>query len=159
VLEPEVKLAEALSQIRRAIELDPLAASPRNRLAFALLRAGDADQALTVSRAVIAANPDNAYARQLCARALLMTGKRVEALALLQQLGPPSHAYLGYAHALMGRRQDAEALAAEDDPAAVRHQVLIYAGLGDRERSFDPLSWRAGADFLARRPTHAAISP
>ncbi len=31
------------------------------------------------------------------------------------------------------RRREAEALAGEGDVAAVRHQFLIYAALGDRE--------------------------
>ncbi len=60
VLRPQGKLAEALSQIRRAIELDPLSASRREDLAFALLRANDAEQALQVSRAILAVTPTTA---------------------------------------------------------------------------------------------------
>jgi hypothetical protein len=83
---------------------------------------------------------------QLSARALLLTHKYDEALAILEKLGPPGHGYLGYAYALAGHRPEAEALAAEADPAAARHQVLIYAGLGDRERCFEALRRVAEAD-------------
>src|SRR5262249_45433968 len=54
--------------------------------------------------------------------------------------------YLGYAYAIVGRRGEAEELAAEDDPASARHQVLIYAALGDRRRCFEALQQLAGAD-------------
>ena len=146
VLLPEGKVVDALAQIRRAIDVDPLSVTPRSQLAFVHLRAGDYDQALRISQAILAANPDSGIVLQLSARALLLTHKYDEALTILEKLGPPSHGYLGYAYAMVGRRREAEALAAEDDPAAARHQVLIYAALGDRERCFDALRRLAEAD-------------
>jgi hypothetical protein len=34
----------------------------------------------------------------------------------------------------IGRRREAEEIAAEQDPAAARHQALVYAGLGEKDR-------------------------
>ena len=99
---------------------------------------------------MLAVHPGNAFAGQLYARALLLDGKPREALAILERQGPPSHGYLGYAYARAGRRADAERLAMEDDPAAARHDVLIYAALGDRDRVFEALRKLADLDdFMA----------
>ena len=61
----------------------------------------------------------------------------------------PEHSvFLGYLYAVTGRLDEAEALAAGFPPA---RQFWIYAGLGDKERTFDalhralainPRSWR-----------------
>src|SRR5207245_10550422 len=77
-------------------------------------------------------------------------GKSRDAVAILEKQGPYSHGYLGYAYASAGRRADAERLAAEDDPAAARHRVLIYAALGGRQRVFEALRNLAEVDdFMA----------
>ena len=146
VLEPEDKLDEALAQLRMAVELDPLSVSRRILLAFGLLRAGEYRQALDISRTALAANPADKYAGQLAARALILAGRPYDAIHMLEGLGPTSHGYLGYAYAIVGRRREAETLAVETDPAAARHQVLIYAGLGDRQRCFGALQAAAEAD-------------
>ena len=150
MLLPEGKVAEALQQVRKAADLDPMSASCQAQLAFVLLRAGQYGEALDISRRVLAVNPHDAFAGQLQARALLLEGKPRDALAILEKQGPPSHGYLGYAYASVGRRGDAERLAAEEDPAAARHQVLIYAALGERERTFEALQKLAEMDdFMA----------
>src|SRR3989441_2771630 len=150
VLLPEGKVAEALQQVRKATDLDPMSASCQGQLAFVLLRTGRYGEALDISRRLLAVNPHDAFAGQLSARALLLEGKPRDALAILEPQGPPAHGYLGYAYASVGRRGDAERLAAEEDPAAARHQVLIYAALGERERAFEALQKLAEMDdFMA----------
>ena len=146
VLEPEGKIQEALAQVRLAVKLDPLSPSRRSQLVFALLRAGQYDEALTIADSVHTDHPDEAAIAQLLGRALLLKGRRTDAIALFEKQGPPSHAYLGYAYAIVGKRHEAEELAAEDDPQATRHQVLIYAGLGDYDRCFDALQQLAKAN-------------
>jgi hypothetical protein len=49
----------------------------------------------------------------------------------------PNTRYLGYAYGRAGRRQDVEKLAAVSRGAL--QQVLIYAGLGDRDGTFNAL--------------------
>lgn len=51
--------------------------------------------------------------------------------------------YLGYAFGLAGRREDAQRLAADVAPNAYS-QALIYAGLGDKDRTFEALDRVAG---------------
>src|SRR5262249_47895069 len=48
--------------------------------------------------------------------------------------------YLGYAYARSRRREDAERLVAIPDPAQLRQQLQIFAGLGDAERTLDAMS-------------------
>jgi tetratricopeptide (TPR) repeat protein len=146
LLAPENILDEALQHARKAIELDPLSSSPQLLLASLLLRTGKYADALDVSRRLLTAKPGDVFAGQLQARALLLEGKPRDALAILETQGPPSHGYLGYTYATIGRRHDAERLAIEEDPAAARHQVLIYAALGDRDRVFDALQKVAAMD-------------
>jgi tetratricopeptide (TPR) repeat protein len=146
VLQPEGRMAEAIPQFRKAVELDPLSPSRRLYLAFALIRAGAHEEALSLTQPIFEANPTNEFAGQTTARALFWEGQRDRALAVLQRLTAPSHGYLGYVQAILGHRQEAEVIADEPDPAAARHQVLIYAALGDRDRCFKALQMLAEAD-------------
>lgn len=146
LLAPEGRLDEAQEQVRRAIDLDPLSFTPQLALAYVLLRAEKYEEARGITTRLLAASPGDAFAGQLQARALLLEGKPLAALAILEKQGPPSHGYLGYAYAIVGRRHEAEQLALEDDPAAARHQVLIYAALGDRSRVYEALQKVAAMD-------------
>jgi len=86
---------------------------------------------------MLALNPDEFVHQWLYGRALWFNGHREEAIAFLEQKGPSARAFLGYAYAVIGRRRDAEQIAAEEDVAAVRRQAFVYAGLGDRARVLD----------------------
>jgi TolB-like protein/DNA-binding winged helix-turn-helix (wHTH) protein/Flp pilus assembly protein TadD len=138
VLLPEERTGEALAHLRRALALDPLSPSRRIQLAYALLRAGDYEKAQDLTEPIFAADPADYFAGQLTARALMHQGRLDPAVTILEKLPKQSGSdqYLGYAYAMMGRRNDAEALAAEPDPAAPRHQLVIYTALGDHERAF-----------------------
>ena len=150
VLLPEGKATEAREQIRKAADLDPLSVSCQIEQAFVELRSGRHREARAIAERVLAARPKDVFAGQIQARALLLEGKPNDALAILEQQGPASHGYLGYAYANVGRRNEAFRLAAEDDPARARHQVLIYAALGERWRVFDALRTLAETDdFMA----------
>jgi TolB-like protein/DNA-binding winged helix-turn-helix (wHTH) protein len=134
VLLPEGKVAEAVQQFREAVTLDPLSGSPRYMLALGLLSAGGYDEALENCRRAMARDPTDADVMWLYARAMWFKGRHEEAIAMLEQLGPTSRGFLGYAYASIGRRREAEQIAAEEDPAAIRHQAVIYAGLGEKDR-------------------------
>ena len=141
VLLPEGRTEEALVELRKAEKLDPMPASRRIELAGALLRAGDYGTALALTGPIFAADPSDYFAGQLQARALMLQGKLSQAVAILEKLPKESgsHQYLGRAYAILGRRREAEALAAEPDPASPRYQLVIYTALGDRERAFAAL--------------------
>src|SRR5437588_148275 len=50
--------------------------------------------------------------------------------------GKSERSYLGYAYARSGRREEAEKLAIDLSP---QQQVVIFAGLGDKERALEAL--------------------
>ncbi len=142
VLLPLGKTDEAVTQARRAVELDPLSRDQSGALALVLYVAGRYDEAIQACQRILAIDPDATYARQLHGRSLTQQGRLAEAIALFERL-PENTArrHLGYAYAKSGRRADAERLAAEGDgPATFRHQAHIYAGLGDPDRTLQALS-------------------
>ena len=130
VLQPEGKVARAVQQYREAMILDPLSESRLSTLAFGLIDTGAYDEALEICRRTMVTNPDN----NDCARTLWFKGKHEEAIAIVERTGPSSRGFLGYMYGTIGRRREAEQIAAEQDPATIRHQALVYAGLGDKDR-------------------------
>ena len=63
-------------------------------------------------------------------------GRIDEAIQILSTYKNPR--YLGYAYGRAGRREEAEKLAAAVAPNAFS-QALIYAGLGDKDRTLEAL--------------------
>jgi hypothetical protein len=53
-------------------------------------------------------------------------------------VGDPNRGYLGYAYGRVGRREEAEKLAAAT-PERPFNQALTFAGLGDKNRTFEAL--------------------
>jgi hypothetical protein len=92
---------------------------------------------------VLKADPTFPLIRLVYARALLLTGDSDQAIRILSE-GPRNRApELGYAYAAVGRREEAESLAA----AAVgvpSTEAVIFAGLKDKERTLAALA-RAAA--------------
>ena len=94
-------------------------------------------------------------------RALYLSGRFDEAEKVLRGAPPQFFGYLGYLLAISGRREEAAALAAKNPDAASRN-MLIYAGLGDKDRAFEALTrtaevnwWRAAT--WMRRPEMALL--
>jgi hypothetical protein len=69
-------------------------------------------------------------------RARLGQGRIGEAIQVLAIVG--NRGYLGYAYARAGRREEAEKVAAEVSPNPF-NEALVYAGLGDKNRTLDAL--------------------
>ncbi len=136
------KTDEAVTQARRAVELDPLSSERWANLALVLYVAGRFDEAIQACQRVLAREPNDVFAQNLHGRALTQEGRFAEAIALFEKLDARgTRRYLGYAYAKAGRRADAERLAAEgDEQATFRHQAYIYAGLGDPDRTLQALS-------------------
>jgi tetratricopeptide (TPR) repeat protein len=88
-------------------------------------------------------------------RALYFSGRFDEAREALERAGPEFWGYLGYLLAMSGRRDEAEALAARH-PDSPSRAMLIYGGLGDKDRAFDALvrtvdiNWWRAATWLYR---------
>jgi len=141
VLFSQGKVEEAVQQLSTALKLDPLSQEIRKDLALVLPSVGRYDEAFDNCRRVLAVDPSDSYAEQLCGRVLLHQGKLNEAIAIYEKLakrGPGGEHWLGYALAKVGRRAEAEELASRfpDSPFI---QALTYGGLGDKDRAFEAL--------------------
>ena len=145
VLFPLGRLDEAVRELRKAVELDPLSAQVHDSLDYVLVSDGRYDEVLDNCRRILFAHPNDNAAEQLSARALLWKGRVKEATAIFEKqdlAGTGSPGFLGYAYALAGRRADAEKVAAHypDWPWV---QVFVYAGLGDKDGTFKALEQMA----------------
>jgi tetratricopeptide (TPR) repeat protein len=141
VLFPLGRLEEATRQLRKATDLDPLSADVRNTLDYVLVSAGSYDEALYNCQRILAENPDDNIAEQLYARALMHKGRLNEATAIFEkqdEAGTGSPGFLGYAYAMAGRRADAVKVGTKYPEWPWVH-VFVYAGLGDKDRTFESL--------------------
>jgi TolB-like protein/DNA-binding winged helix-turn-helix (wHTH) protein/cytochrome c-type biogenesis protein CcmH/NrfG len=141
VLFPLGRLKEATGQLRRAVELDPLSTQTRDSLDHVLVSVGRYDEVLDNCRRILAEDPNDNAAEQLFARALMQKRRLNEATAIFEkqdQAETGSPGFLGYAYAMMGRRAEAEKIAGKYPEWPWVH-VLVYAGLGDKDRTFQAL--------------------
>jgi serine/threonine-protein kinase len=142
VLLPLGKTDEAVSQARKALELDPLSTNASHTLLLVLYVAGRFDETIHLCQRLLASDPNNVYVQHIYGRSLAQKGKFAEAITVFEK-SPDAHGtrrYLGYAYARIGRRADAERLAAVPDPAQFRQQALVYSGLGDADRTMEALT-------------------
>jgi tetratricopeptide (TPR) repeat protein len=140
----------AISEGRRAVDLDPFSALNNTRLISFLFYGGRYVEALEQARKVFERDPNFGGLRQELARVYTRLGRCAEALAVLEHsLDQPVsllRGVRGYTYAKCGRR--AQALAELDhlrtqarDGKYVSHYGLavILAGLGDREQAVTEL--------------------
>jgi adenylate cyclase len=131
---------EALGQLRIAQKIDPLSSDVHFALALTLTSTGRYEQAATECRKMPV---ENSLRTQCLGRAKLGEGRMDEAIQLLMNdPGPQSQGFLGYAYARSGRRGEAEKLLAGQSPPA-NQQALIFAGLGDEDRMLEALGHMA----------------
>jgi TolB-like protein/Flp pilus assembly protein TadD len=131
LLWPLGRIGEAVHQERLAEKADPLSSVIQEHLANVLVSAGKYDEAAALCGALA----------ECLGRARLAQGRIDEAIQILSTFKNPR--YLGYAYGRAGRREVAEKLAAEVAPNAFS-QALIYAGMGDKDRTFQALDRVAG---------------
>jgi len=153
LLLPLGRIDEAVRQMRLAAKSDPLSPFIQQRLAAMLILAGRYEEA--------AAHCGSEA--ECLGRARLGQGRIDEAIQILSAWNKPAASgssgsfrefipgrkdlvrprYLGYAYGRAGRRADAEKLAVEVAPNAFS-QAIIYAGLGDKDRTLEALDRVAG---------------
>ena len=131
---PLSKLDEALRVMEAARSADPMSLDVRRVMALVQMEAGLYDLAITNCRWVLERDPAFPYANFNLGRALILSRRMDEAFPLVKNTWDQ----LGYLYAVTGRPDEAEALAAAH-PEAPARQMMIYAGLGDRERAFEAL--------------------
>ena len=134
----------------------------RRVLAVIQVDSGDYDSAIQNARWVIARDPTLPVTYSHLARALYLSGQEQKALTVYENdVNEDDWGYRGYLYARLGRRDEAEALAANNPKAPLR-QMAVYAGLGDRDRAFEAFARAVQLNFLraaaeVRRPEMAII--
>jgi serine/threonine-protein kinase len=133
LLSPLDRTEEALLQIRLAEEADPLSPNVQEKVTWVLIRTGRYNEALDHWQKLPADYPlKSGY----LARIRLGQGRIDEAIQLLATTN--NRAWLGYAYARAGRREEAEKMAADVSLDPIQ-QATIFAGLGDKDRAFEAL--------------------
>jgi TolB-like protein len=161
VLGPTGRLAEALHLLEQARVADPDSLDVRRVMALVQVDSGLYDDAIVNARAVLKIDPDFPFASIWLGRALALSGRdrhlpdRLNEAETIFQSDTRGFGYLGWLYAVTGHRDEAEALAAEH-PESPRGQMLIYGGLGDKERAFEALektadlNWWRAAEWMYR---------
>jgi len=134
VLLPLGRIDEGVRQMRIAEKRDPLSPFVQEILAWVLVSSGRYEEAANHCQKAIGAT-------ELLGRARLGQGRIDEAIQIFSTGSNPR--YLGYAYGRAGRREEAEKLALAVAPNAFS-QALIYAGLGDKDRTLEALDRVSG---------------
>jgi TolB-like protein len=135
VLLPMGRVEEAIQKMRLGVKADPLSAEVHFYLAWVLLSARRYDEAAGQCQKL----PEEYKFKHWClGRAWLGQGRIEEAIQILHADGDDGErGSRGYGLARVGRREEAEKLAsASPNPFT---QALIFAGLGDKDRTFEAL--------------------
>jgi len=140
---------EAIGEMTKAHELDPLSLVIGTEVGWVHYCAGDLDEAETRLRRTLELSPDFAFAHRELGMTLFLQGRFGEAITAAREAVRLSHnvpmfaAVLGYLLARTGRPDEAReildeltALANETYVAPV-HLALVHAGLDERDRMFE----------------------
>jgi TolB-like protein/Flp pilus assembly protein TadD len=157
------RLDEAIAQIKRAQELDPLSLIINTVLGLRLYHARQYDQAIEQCQKTLEMDPNFAMAHFLLGQAYERKGKHEEAIAALQKAtglspaNPMIVSALGHAYAVSGQGREAMKILHQlQDFSQQRYispyeMAIIYAGLGETEQAFAFLE-KAYADRSWRLP-------
>jgi TolB-like protein len=163
LLWPLDRLDEALKELRIAERSDPLSVPVHIGLFNVLLAGGRYDQAELECGKI----PQRQGGSECLARVRMGQGKVEEAIQILTAAlkdGVPAgnevRGYLGFAYGRAGRREDAEKLEAATPPVNPFNHALIFASLGDKDRTFEALERAAsGGPFrIGRALTYPELS-
>lgn len=154
LLLPLNRVPEALRELRLAERADPLSHEIHFRLAYVLISAGHYEEAAYNCEKL---NASGTLKSECLGRARLGQGRIGEAIHVLesgvQKLGSNGSkgrgnqvkGELGHAYARAGRREEAENLAASTSKQNPFNHALIFAGLGDKDRTFQALDLAASS--------------
>ena len=139
---------EALAEIQRARELDPLSLTINTNVAWVLAIGQHYEQAIEQCGKTLEMDPNFALGRYRLGQTYLLSGKYSEAVAELKKAvalsgSPRAMAELGLAYALTGNRSEALKLLGQlSEQSKQRHispfnLAVIYGGLGDKRRALE----------------------
>jgi tetratricopeptide (TPR) repeat protein len=132
---------EALGEIRRARELDPLSFTINTNVAWILAVGQQYEQAIEQSRKTLEMDPNFALGRYRLGQTYVLSGKYSEAVAELKQAvalsgSPRAMAELGLAYALVGNRSEALKLLGQLNEQSKQRHISPF--------NLARYSWRAG---------------
>jgi TolB-like protein/Flp pilus assembly protein TadD len=139
---------EAMVEIRRAQELDPLSPIINSNLAALYLMKRDANSAIEQCQKTIEIDPNFSIPHDLLGSAYLRQGRYAESISELGKAvelsgrGARQLASLGYCYAISARRTEAVAVLKELEEnfskraAGAGYIAEVYAGLGEKEQAF-----------------------
>ena len=142
------RVAEALTQIKQAQDLDPLRLNFRYSEGRILLWARRYDEAIQKLQEIIALQPDFGPAHEDLGYCYDAKGLYTQAIAEYQKVisldkTTSVQTFLGYAQAMSGNRRDALAILKELNAASEyvspAELAILYAGLGDKEKALASL--------------------
>jgi TolB-like protein/Tfp pilus assembly protein PilF len=151
LLSARSRFEEAMAQIGRAHELDPLSVIVSMEMAWHLFLARDYDRAIQNAGRVTDLEPEFPSAQFILALACEQTGKFAEAQAALERSIAISQGHssglasLGHLFATTGRREEALAILDRLNEMAGRvyvapfWQAVVHAGLGDADAAMEQL--------------------
>ena len=139
---------EAMTEVKRAHELDPLSAVIGTSLSYAYFAKGDVNGSIVECKKVIDLDPDYPRAHEYLGLGYLKQGLHSEAIGELQTAVDLSGRErrplrdLGYGFAISGKRAEALAVLKELEGKYEKHEALaqdlaaVYAGLGEKDEAF-----------------------
>ncbi|HET9530583.1 MAG TPA: tetratricopeptide repeat protein, partial [Blastocatellia bacterium] len=142
------RFPEAIEEINRARELDPLSLIINTDVGHILYFSRQYDQAIEAYRRVLDMEPDFSVARWRLGEAYEQKGMYGEAIAEYEKAisfskNPTIESWLGRAYALAGQRDKARIILGESkkihkrDPRWCYSIAIIYEGLGQKEQAFE----------------------
>jgi adenylate cyclase len=138
--------ADAIREMRRSFEIDPLSADNDAVFADILFEAGRDDEAMEWCRKALELNSDFPRAHWQLGRIYIQQGNYSRGIQELLKAEKrmereKASVWLGYAYAMAGQRD--EALQILERTLALRlpgvAAAIIYTGLGDKDRAFEQL--------------------
>jgi serine/threonine-protein kinase len=143
------RTSEAISEARRAQELEPAALSTNMNVGWQFYFAREYDQAIAATQKTLDLDPDFVQARWALGRAYVQKGMFKEAIEELQRgashsgRGPVYVSALGYAYAASGKKDKAQEIIEDLKELSKQRYVspywvaLVYAGLGDNVKALE----------------------
>ena len=139
---------EAIAEMKRAVELDPLSLIINSDLGSMYVNARQFDRAVEQLRKTIDMDRSFYPAHYWLGEAYLMKGSYAEAIAEYEKAralndDPLVLGLLGHAYAVSGKREDAQRMLDELNNLAQQRYVssytfaLVYAGLNDKDQAFE----------------------
>src|SRR6266571_2594914 len=147
-LAPLGQFEDAIAELKRALELDPLSVIINADVGTVLTSARRYDEAIEQLRKTLEMDPSFYYAHYNLGEALEMKGLTENAVAEYQRAialndDPVPQALLGHLYAKMGRKNEARQILQQLHESSKQHYVspylfaMIHIGLGDKDQAID----------------------